>query len=448
MTGGGQPHITILTRVVAFAGLIVLAVLGLAGCHGGEAVTGGPVELTLWHPWGSDQAKGLQRIVDRYHRTQKRIRVRLVFTPTDLSTNQKFFTAVAAGKPPDASFVDGTQVAQWAEWGALLPLDKYIAASGVRPDEYYDPCWKQALYGGHVWAMTYCADPNFAFCWNKDMFRHAGLDPNRPPRTIAELDQIATKLTQDQGGRLATLGIIPWNQYGSANSVFTWGWAFGGKFYDEQAQRITANDPKIVQAVTWMVSYAKKLGITRINSTTSGWGAGASDPFITGNLAMRCMHISSLKDTTKYAPDMDYGIAPLPGTPDGEIGSSWVGGWLLGLPRGSAHPAEAWDFLHWVCATPDGTSAVAEEVGLLPGYKRSPAIAKVKRDPKLRMFVKILEDSRHQRPVMPVQAFFMGALDRAVERALYDKQTPQQAMDQATAETQRELDLVLGRKVE
>ncbi len=42
----------------------------------------------------------------------------------------------------------------------------------------------------------------------------------------------------------------------------------------------------------------------------------------------------------------------------------------------------------------------------------------------------------------------MGATDRAVDRTLYGKQTAQQAMDQATAETQRELDLILGKKVQ
>ena len=433
---------------VLLLSILTLSACLLSGCQSSKAPTGGPVEITVWHPWGSDQAKGLQRIVDRYHRAQQKVRVRLVFTPTNLSTNQKFFTAIAANKPPDVSFVDGTQVAQWAEWGALTSLDEYIQRDGVRAEDFYDPCWKQALYRDKVWALTYCADPNFAFCWNKELFRKAGLDPDKPPRTIADVDRMEAKLTQTKGAHLQSIGIIPWQQYGSANSVFTWGWAFGGKFYDERNQRITANDPKVVKAVDWMVGYAKRLGITRVSSATSGWGSGESDPFITGHLAMRCVHISTLKDLTRYGPNLDYGIAPIPGTPDGEIGSSWVGGWLLALPRGCPHPAEGWDFIRWVCATDEGSSAVAEEVGLLPGYRRSPVIAKVKKDPKLRMFVNILEESRHQRPVMPVQAFFMGALDRAVERALYGKQTTQEAMDQATAETQRELDLVLGKKVE
>lgn len=420
--------------------------LFINGCAPREATTGGPPEITVWHPWGKDQAAGLQRLVDRYHKAQNRVRVRLVFTPTDLSTNQKFFTAVAANKPPDVSFVDGTQVAQWAEWNALEPLNTYIEGDKVRAEDFFGPSWKQALYKGKVYALTFSADPNFAFCWNKTEFRRAGLNPEKPPRTIEELNDCARKLEIDKNGRLEKLGIIPWNQYGRANSTFTWGWAFGGNFYDEATQTITANDPKTVKALEWMTSYANRLGVTRINASTSGWGGGADNPLITGNLAMACVHISTLNDLKKYGPDVDFGLAPLPGAVDGEIGSSWVGGWLLGLPRGSRHPKEGWDFIHWICATPEGTSALSEEMGVLPGFRRSPAIAKVKKDPQLKMFVQILEDSKHQRPVMPVQAYFMGALDRAVDRAIYGKQTPQEALNQATEETQRELDLILNKK--
>jgi hypothetical protein len=36
--------------------------------------------------------------------------------------------------------------------------------------------------------IALCADPNFGFMWNKESFRNAGLDPDRPPTTIRELD--------------------------------------------------------------------------------------------------------------------------------------------------------------------------------------------------------------------------------------------------------------------
>ena len=64
-------------------------------------------------------------------------------------------------------FVDGPQVAEWAERGLLTPLDGLLRENGIDPDklagEFFDPCWKQCYYRGKVWAITYCADPNFCF---------------------------------------------------------------------------------------------------------------------------------------------------------------------------------------------------------------------------------------------------------------------------------------------
>jgi hypothetical protein len=92
-------------------------------------------------------------------------------------------------------------------------------------------------------------------------------------------------------------------------------------------------------------------------------------------------------------------------------------------------------------ATREGTTALYRETGWLPGYRPSPALAMVEKDPQLRIFLHILETSKHQRPTMAAQGYYMGALDRAVDNALYNKQTPEQALRQATRDTQRELDL-------
>src|SRR5438094_457229 len=49
-----------------------------------------------------------------------------------------------------------------------------------------------------------------ALYWNRRMFREAGLDPDRPPRTRAELIAAARRLTRrDSAGRLARLGLEP-----------------------------------------------------------------------------------------------------------------------------------------------------------------------------------------------------------------------------------------------
>jgi len=425
---------------------VAAAAVGVvAGCGREEQGrdSSGRTLLSVWHPWGGAATPRIERVLQEFERRHPRIRLRVVFTPNDLSNNQKFFTSVAAGRPPDVIFVDGPQVAEWAEQGAIQPLDEYMARSGVREADFFPPCWRQNHYRSHTWALTFCADPNFAFAWNKRDFRAAGLDPERPPRNIEELDRVADALTRVEGGKITRIGLIPWAQYGGANSIFTWGWAFGGDFYDYQQRRITADHPRVVAALEWMVRYAQKYDVTRITSLQQGFGTAQLDPFYVGQMSLRCLHISGVEDISRYAPDLEYGLTFIPAPPDGEARSSWVGGWCVALPAGSSRPEEAWELVRWLCADAQGTEVVGREMGLMPGYRRSPAFAALRRAPGFDQFYRILLETRHQRPVMPVQAYYMGALQRAVDAAIYGKKSPRSALADATAETQAELDVVL-----
>ncbi|MCL5103802.1 MAG: ABC transporter substrate-binding protein [Armatimonadetes bacterium] len=401
-------------------------------------------EIVLWHCWGGTQKEYLERVVSKFEEAHPGMNVKTVFIGTSLSNSQKFFTAVAARKAPDVVFVDGPQVSEFACQGALQPLDARVKTSRIKPGDFFNPCWKQCNYGGHTWAMTYCVDPNFSFAWNKDSFRKAGIDPNKPPESIAELDIISDKLTVMKGNRIDAMGIVPWAQFGAHNSMFTWGWVFGGSFYDEKRHRITANDPNNVRALEWMCSYAKRYGANRIAGLQQGFGALDKYPLYTGQLAMGCFHISQVQDARTYAAGLDYGLGYIPCPPGGERQSSWIGGWCMGLPSRSAHPDQGWELIRWLCADPKGTSIVGGTQDLFPGYRKSLYFEKVKNNPRYGVFLKILKSCKHQRPVMPAQLFYMGALERAVDLAIYGQKTPKQALDDATVETQRELDLRLA----
>jgi multiple sugar transport system substrate-binding protein len=338
--------------------------------------------------------------------------------------------------------VDGPQVAPWAEWGALQSLTPYLEKAGIRPEDYFGPCWRQCSYQNQTWALTFCADPNFGFVWSKDAFRKAGLDPEKPPTNIEELDRYAKALTRRDGDELVQIGLIPWSQYGAANSIFTWGWAFGGDFYDYQTGKITADNENVVKALEWMASYAKEYDVTKIASLEKGFGAAEQNPFITGKVAMMCLHIGSIADLARYAPKLDYGVTYLPSPPGGEPHSSWVGGWCMGIPRGSQNPDAAWEFIRWLCASPEGTRLVGEATGLFPGYRASPYFETVRGKKHYDRFFQILQECRHQRPVMPVQARYMRELTRAVDAAVYGKLPPRDALVRARDTTQRELDTI------
>jgi multiple sugar transport system substrate-binding protein len=424
------------------AGVCLILIMLLCGCAREAANVNGRKVVRVWHVWGGTMAAGFTRLCDAFSKAHPEIDLRPVFASNDLATNQKFFTAVAAGKPPEVIFVDGPQVAPWAEWGALQPLTDLCDQAGIKESDYFGPCWRQNTYQGQVWALTFCADPNFGFVWSKKAFREAGLDPEKPPVTIEDLDRCAKALTRRRGDELVQIGLIPWSQYGAANSIFTWGWAFGGDFFDYERNKITADNPRVVEALEWMASYAKQYDVTKIAGLERGFGAAEQNPFITGKVAMMCLHIGSIADLARYAPNLDYGVTYIPSPPGGEQHSSWVGGWCVAIPRGARNRDAAWEFARWICANPQGTKLMGEETGLFPGYKSSPYFDTVRGKKHYEKFFRILQECRHQRPVMPVQARYMRELSRAVDAAVYGKATPREALARARETTQRELDII------
>lgn len=437
-----------LRALTLFAGVAVgLACLFL--------LTGAPPEppegkalVNVWHPWAGDQGEEFRRLVDVFNRANDAIHVRLLYVPNNLSTNQKLFLSISAGAPPDCTFVDGPQVSEWAARGAIEPLDALMESHGVRNDDFWEPCVRQNRFRGETYALTFCADPNFAFFWNREVFREAGLDPDRPPRTLEELDEMARALTaEDANGRLTRVGFIPWNVFGYANSIFTWGWAFGGRFYDDDTGRLVCGEePRVLEALTWMKSYADEYGFERINSFAEGFGDQADNPFIRGKIAMAAGHVSNIKFFQKYAPRLDYGACSFP-YPErmGSDHSAWMGGWCIALPRGSRMREEAFQFMKWLCTSEEAGRSTVLTTGTFPGYRNSPAFDLVAGNAKLEEFYRILRNTRHQRPVMPAQAFFMGALDRAVSDVLNELKTPEEALMFAQTETQKELDRVMAR---
>jgi len=402
------------------------------------------VVIKVWQPWGGETGKDMDKLAEAYEKLNPGIDIKMVLAPNDLATNQKFFTAVAGGMPPEVIFPDGPQVAEWAHRELLAPLDKYVEEYGLKVEDFWGPSWRQSYYKGSVWALTYCTDPNFAFFWNKEVFEDAGLDPEKPPIHISDVDEYADKITQyDDVGNLTRMGVIPWSVYGGANSMYTWGWIFGGKFFDYDTNTVTANDPKNVKALEWMCSYAKKYDAAKVSALQQGFGSAETDPFYIVKLAMSPRHILGLVNIDMYDADLKYGLPTEPYPPDGEENSSWVGGWCMAIPNGAKHQDEAWGFIYWLNATPEGTKVVGDIVGWFPGYKPSPAFDEFIKDPRKEIFLNILKASKHQRPVIPTQGFYMGELARAVDFAVYGQRTPQQALDDATANVQKELDKAL-----
>jgi multiple sugar transport system substrate-binding protein len=417
----------------------------LAGCL--PQPTPEPHVVTVWQPFGAEDQAGLDHCVAEFERTHPGIHVKMSYASNDLTSSQKLFLAIAGGVGPDVTFVDGQQLSEWAARGALADLTPSFDKSGLKPDDFWGPRWRESTFRGHVYAIPWGADPNFALVWNKDMFRNAGLDPNRPPRTIDDLDRMNDKLTvRDKEGNISTLGINPFEWRG-ANSMFTWGYAFGGNLYKEPDAEhplgtVTADNPKVVEALEWLARFARKYDVRKITSFSSQVVGIGNDPFFAGKSAMRLLHVSQIKNLKQYAPTMDLGIGLIPAPMDGEYPNGWIGGWSLAVPRNRQVRPEAFEFIKWMCTSTVATTIEATQMEQFPAYAKSPVFVRLSQDPIRGVFYKILSNAKHVRTLMPVQGYYMERIGRAMDEVLYGGDSPQSALHRVTLDVSKRLQSV------
>ncbi len=188
--------------------------------------------------------------------------------------------------------------------GALTDITDQVNKSGLKGErDFWLPRWQESTFAGRIYALPWGADPNFAFLWNKEAFRKAGL-PDRALRDIAELDDFNAKLMKFDGDRIVQVGLIPWDWDGD-NSMFTWGYAFGGEFYKppppgKLTGEITANHPANVRALQWMAGYSKNYDVRRISAFRNAYPGVNNNPFILGFQAMRLFHVTEMTWLRKY----------------------------------------------------------------------------------------------------------------------------------------------------
>ncbi|MGI6082645.1 MAG: extracellular solute-binding protein [Limnochordia bacterium] len=345
----------------------------------------------------------------------------------------KLMTMVAGGIPPDVAYVAGQNVSQYALQGLLLPLDDYIRRSQLQPSDFIPPAWRQTQWDGKTYAMTIQVDPNFALIWNKLIFAEAGLDTERGPTTIAEYEEYFRKLTRaDSGGVVTQLGGAPWDCYGNSNTLFTWGWAFGGEFYDAKARQVTAADPRIIESLEWIRGYHQRF---------SGFAAGG---FPNNRLAMRPAVSQNYRSWLTSFPDIPLGIGRMPYKEGvGISNAEWLGGWAIGILPTTRHPDEAWDFVHYFTASIEGTTTYARSSGWIPAYLRSHIFRDFAQDRAMAVYLEIAQTARNIRPPMPAIIDFFEELDIVMKDVLAGRIQPPAALQRAQERAQRALDEML-----
>ncbi|MBW3623584.1 MAG: extracellular solute-binding protein [Armatimonadetes bacterium] len=452
--------------------LLLACMMGLSGAVVAPAHAQKRVKLVVWGLQSSEETKGQDAQVAEFERRNPHIDVSLLSMGAGGMDPQKLMTSIAGGVPPDLINQDRFTIGDWASRDTFMALDDLIRTNPgpIQAKDYYPAAWNEALYRGKVYAIPSGIDDR-ALYYNRKLFREAGLDPDRPPLTWEELEQYAVRLTKkNPDGSYKSIGFIP--NYGNS-WLYLYSWQNGGEFMDPTGRKATLANPYTKEALDYMVRVYDKLGgVERVNAYQAGFQGNALDPFFIDKVAMKIDGNWVLNNIARYAPDLDFAVAPAPVPAERLAGKerfagqppyiTWSGGFSFAIPRGARNVNEAWAFIQWMNSVESNRirNRVQREYNLSKGRPYVPNLSAnipvneaifrefAPENPRLRNSLKVFLDLlpvAKYRPVTFVGQRLWDEHVRAFEQATRHKKTSALALLDGQRVVQKELNKVYSR---
>ncbi|WP_020496688.1 ABC transporter substrate-binding protein [Sciscionella marina] len=153
----------------------------LAGCASGA----GREALRVWLLTANNESigHGYAALLADFQRRFPGVRVELDQLPYQ-EYQDKLVLAMQGGTGPDVLELDQINTPQFAAAGLIEPVGQFLAHSPeLARRNYFPGAWDSNRWHGRLWGLPFNADVWERLFYNTALFRAAGLDPGRPPRT-------------------------------------------------------------------------------------------------------------------------------------------------------------------------------------------------------------------------------------------------------------------------
>jgi len=419
--------------------LVSFLLIGLlAGCAGeqqaeAEKTKDGKVIVNFWTFWGSETRRPIiEKIIDDYNQSQDKVFVKHTFLPWgDIWT--KNLASVAAGNPADVIINDINTVSQRAENKQVEDLSKYADESFKQ--QFYPHLWDTVEYKGKPYAVPFNTDTRLLF-YNKKAFKEAGLDPNKPPTTWAELEEYAKKLDVKKGDNYERIGFYPlWGSAGASSWMTN---ADNGKGFIDNGE-LAIDTPNKVEALEWILGWKERLGENTVQSFQAEFGSEQANPFIAEKVAMWVDVGTFYTQLRDYGQDVEFGVAPIPAKEEGAGNWAEGGGFVAEIPKGAKHPKEAMDFIKYL------TSVDAQKYWAVKNYDNvankeaaEATVAELNGPDKIvyEATVKNLEQTK-MFPVPVEYPDYHSRINPQIDHALLGKISPEKALEKAEKDVEK-----------
>lgn len=305
------------------------------------------VTISFFYPVGvaGPLAQVMQGMVDEFNAAHPEIKVEASFTGSYADTATKVQTAVQGDNAPDVAVLLATDKQTMLDLDALFPVSDLEQAEGFDPDDFLPAYWADTQVDGKTWCVPFQRSTPVLY-YNKAALKTAGLDPETPPETWADLVSASKEIMSSKG---ATWGVeIP-----ATTSAY---WLFqalaiqsGQTLNGEDAAHVNFNTPEAIEALTWMVGLGTEEKVMPTGAID--WAAGPTD-FSSATTAFLYHSTGSLVSIRSQA-EFDFGTAFLP--KNKEFGAPTGGGNMYVFKTSEERQQAAWTFVQWMTSTENAT---------------------------------------------------------------------------------------------
>lgn len=415
-------------------GILAGAALALLGMAGGA----GAVDLQFYYPVavGGPITKIIDGYAEEFEKENPGIKIRPVYAGTYQDTIAKVLTAAKGGEAPHVAVILSTDMFTLIDEDAIVPWDDVATSAEDKKwmDSFYPAFMANSRTGGKTWGIPFQRS-TIVMYWNKELYKEAGLDPEKPARNWAEMLEHAKKLTKrDASGNVTQWGVqIP-------SSGFPY-WLFQGLttpnnvvLMNEAGNETYFDKKEVVEALQYWVDLSRKEKVHPPGIVE--WGTTPKD-FFERKVAIMWTTTGNLTNVKTNA-QFPFGVAMLPekvrrGSPTGG------GNFYLFKKASPEERAAALKFVKWM-TTPER----AADWGIKTGYVAvSPAAWET---PRMKEYVAGFPEAAVARDQLPHSVAELSthenqrvtkALNDGLQAALTGAKTPEQAMKDAQREAQR-----------
>jgi len=158
-----------------------------------------PVELVVWHTQQAKPLTTLQALADKYNASQSKVKVRLDAQGTSYTElMRKFQSAVPSKQLPGLVLFDDTATQTLADSKVVMPAQSCINADNYDMSDFLQVARNYYTIKNVLWPVSANLG-NVLLYYNKGQFAKAGLDPNKPPQTLAEVRDAAQQIKDKAG---------------------------------------------------------------------------------------------------------------------------------------------------------------------------------------------------------------------------------------------------------